>query len=71
VNQNGVLDYFGSTVNLAARLVAISSGEDVVVSDAVLADPDVSALALPAEPVEAELKGFEDGMIPALWRVHE
>ena len=28
VNQNGVLDYFGSTVNLAARLVAVSSGDD-------------------------------------------
>ena len=70
VNQNGVLDYFGSTVNLAARLVGLSSGEDVVVSDAVLADPDVAALARQAEPVEAELKGFEDGMIPALWRVH-
>src|SRR5205823_2502951 len=38
VSQNGVLDYFGSTVNLAARLVGVSSGDDVVVSDAVLAD---------------------------------
>ena len=69
VSQNGVLDYFGSTVNLAARLVGVSSGEDVVVSDAVLADPDVAALALPAEPLEAELKGFEHGTIPALWRL--
>jgi class 3 adenylate cyclase len=69
VSQNGVLDYFGSTVNLAARLVGVSSGDDVVVSDAVLADAEVAALALPATPVEAALKGFDDGTIPALWRV--
>jgi class 3 adenylate cyclase len=59
VNQNGVLDYFGSTVNLAARLVELSSGEDIVVSEAVLADPEVAALARRVEPVEGVLKGFE------------
>ncbi len=68
VNQNGVLDYFGSTVNLAARLVGVSSGDDIVVSDAVLADPEVAALSLEAETIEAPLKGFEDEA-PALWRL--
>ena len=68
VDQNGVLDYFGSTVNLAARLVGISSGDDIVVSDAVLADPEVEALALATEPVAVTLKGFEDEA-PGLWRV--
>jgi class 3 adenylate cyclase len=69
INQNGVLDYFGSTVNLAARLEALSSGDDLVVSEAVLADPEVAALSLAREPVEASLKGFEeDGAFP-LWRV--
>ena len=68
VNQNGVLDYFGSTVNLASRLVGFSSGEDVVVSDAVLADPEVALLPLRAEPVEEAPKGFENESI-ALWRL--
>ena len=72
VNQNGRLDYFGSTVNLAARLVAISTGSDVVVSDAVLADPevadDLAAEIAGAEPLEAALKGFEGERI-ALWRL--
>ena len=68
VNQNGVLDYFGSTVNLAARLVGLSSGEDIIVSAAVLADPEVAALVNGAEPVEGALKGFE-GESLALWRI--
>jgi class 3 adenylate cyclase len=68
VNQNGVLDYFGSTVNLAARLVGISSGDDLVVSDAVLADPEVAALSLSAEPLQGTLKGFEEDA-PTLWQV--
>ena len=68
VTQNGVLDYFGSTVNLASRLVSLSIGEDLVVSDAVLTDPEVAALGLRAEPAESELKGFE-GERFALWRV--
>jgi class 3 adenylate cyclase len=68
IDQNGVLDYFGSTVNLAARLVSLSSGEDVVVSDAVLADPEVAGLPLRRERVHAVPKGFE-GEELALWRV--
>lgn len=68
VNQNGVLDYFGSTVNLAARLAALSSGEDVVVSGPVLADPEVAALGLEAEPLQATVKGFEEEAFE-LWRV--
>jgi class 3 adenylate cyclase len=70
INQAGVLDYFGSTVNLAARLVALSSGEDVVVSRAVLDDPEVAELArgLRAERVEATLKGFDDEALD-VWRL--
>jgi class 3 adenylate cyclase len=63
VTQNERLDYFGSTVNLAARLVALSSGEDVIVSSAVTADPEVEELlgrVVTAEPVSATLKGFEE-----------
>jgi class 3 adenylate cyclase len=69
VRQNGVLDYFGSTVNLAARLVSLSVGDDLVVSDVVLGDPEVAALALPAEEIVGQLlKGFEDRPL-SLWRV--
>jgi class 3 adenylate cyclase len=67
ITQNGVLDYFGSTVNLAARLVSLSTGEDIVVSGDVLADPEVAELELRREPVEATLKGFEESL--PLWRV--
>ena len=62
VTQNERLDYFGSTVNLAARLVDLSSGADVVVSSAITSDPEVADLLgceLTAEPVDATLKGFE------------
>jgi class 3 adenylate cyclase len=69
VNQNGVLDYFGSTVNLAARLVALSSGGDLVVSDAVLRDREVAALELTAAPVVGVLKGFEEEEVLTLWRI--
>jgi class 3 adenylate cyclase len=67
ITQNGALDYFGSTVNLAARLVSLSTGADVVVSGAVLADPEVAELDLRCEPLEAILKGFDER--PELWRV--
>ena len=39
----GVLDYFGSTVNTAARLEHQCRGGEVVVSDAVLADDQARA----------------------------
>lgn len=62
INQNDRLDYFGTTVNIAARLCGVSSGTDVVLSDAVAADPEVAAecqrtaAALAGEQVQ--LKGF-------------
>jgi class 3 adenylate cyclase len=64
INQNERLDYFGSTVNVAARLVDLSSGRDVVVSEAVLEDPEVAAeLAgggMTTERFDATLKGLEE-----------
>lgn len=70
VTQNGRLDYFGSTVNLTARLVALSTGSDVVVSGAVLADLEVQELVgdLAVEPAEGELKGFGEERFE-LWRL--
>jgi class 3 adenylate cyclase len=72
VTLNDRLDYFGSTVNAAARIVDLSSGQDVVVSGVVLGDPEVAASLAAgeagAEPLEAVLKGFDDAPFP-LWRV--
>jgi class 3 adenylate cyclase len=73
VTLNERLDYFGSTVNAAARLVSLSSGTDVIVSGAVRADPEVSELLadpdIGVEPLEAELKGFDERF--ELWRLAE
>jgi class 3 adenylate cyclase len=74
VTLNDRLDYFGSTVNLAARLARYSSGEDVIISESVLNDPEVALLlSQPGQDVEADrfeahLKGFDDQQFP-LWRV--
>jgi class 3 adenylate cyclase len=60
-------------VNLASRLERYSSGDDVIVSQSVRDDPEVSQFLLEnermiAEPFAAELKGFE-GRDFRLWRV--
>ena len=76
VNLNGRLDYFGSNVNIAARLEPLSSGQDIIISTAVRDDPKVTAMietpenGLQLEPVEAMLKGFDEERIE-LWRVTE
>lgn len=43
VTSNRALDYFGRTVNLAARLQGASSPGEVLLSEAVLDDPEVRA----------------------------
>jgi class 3 adenylate cyclase len=74
VTMNDRLDYFGSTVNLAARLDRFSTGNDVIISDAVRNDPEVAAFlaaqagSLALEPFDAPLKGFEEDAF-RLWRV--
>ncbi len=63
VTLNDRLDYFGSTVNMAARLEALSTGNDVIISRALYDDPEVRALVdsgeLQASSFDVELKGFE------------
>ncbi|MCB0211303.1 MAG: adenylate/guanylate cyclase domain-containing protein [Anaerolineae bacterium] len=64
VNLNDRLDYFGTTVNLAARMEGQSRGNDVVMSEAVRCEPGVVEL-LAAEPVTVtqfatSIKGFDD-----------
>ena len=74
VTMNERLDYFGSVVNMAARLERFSSGKDVIISDAIRHDPEVAELlSAPdirpdAEQFEAQLKGFDKEQFH-LWRV--
>src|SRR3989442_6004570 len=74
VTLNERLDYFGSTVNLAARLEGQSTGEDIVISSDVYADPAVrSFLSETANGVairrfEVALKGVDEEKFE-LWRV--
>ncbi len=62
VTLNGRLDYFGSTVNMAARLQGTSRGGDVVVSMNLAEDPAVEPLLAPLlRKVETtHLKGFDE-----------
>jgi class 3 adenylate cyclase len=74
VTLNERLDYFGSNVNIAARLEPLSTGGDCVISQDVRLDPEVAELledpasGLRAEPTEAQLKGFDNECFE-LWRV--
>jgi class 3 adenylate cyclase len=54
VNSNHILDYFGRTVNLAARIQGLSVGHDIVISSECMERPGVQAL-LQAHPVQTEL----------------
>ena len=74
VTLNERLDYFGSTVNLAARLEGQSNGNDVVISNIVYTDPEIRDLLLDpmnqlvAKPLEMQLKGFAEERFE-LWRI--
>lgn len=72
VTLNDRLDYFGSTVNLAARLEGLSSGADVIISGSVYEDAKVRELiemqGFSAVEFDHLLKGFEDERFE-LWRV--
>ena len=67
VNLNGRLDYFGATVNLAARLEGQSKGRDVVIADKLRHDPAVAELlaGLPIniEQFETTVKGFDEHLV--------
>ena len=72
VTLNDRLDYFGSTVNMAARLEGLSTGADVIISRAVYEDAKVRDLMqsqeLSAVEFDMALKGFENERFE-LWRV--
>jgi class 3 adenylate cyclase len=70
VNLNDRLDYFGTTVNAASRLVELSSGNDIILSSAVRDDSEVQEILrdLKSECVETNLKGFDKEKFE-VWRV--
>lgn len=62
VNLNDKLDYFGSTVNIAARLEGKSEGSDIVTTHTIMDDAGVQEILVEKEvEIEhfaAELRGF-------------
>ncbi|WP_245830224.1 adenylate/guanylate cyclase domain-containing protein [Planococcus faecalis] len=63
VNSNDRLDYFGRTVNIAARIQAQGEGGDIVLSKDVLALPEsvelLNSADVQLEEFSAELKGID------------
>ncbi len=74
VSLNGKFDYFGSTVNIAARLEKFATGADVILSQTAGADPEVVRFLADAAPevtatsFQSELRGFGAESF-TLWRV--
>jgi class 3 adenylate cyclase len=72
VNANELLDYFGSTVNIAARVQNESIGGDIVVTPEILGDPGVRNILARESPqietFERTLKGFAQAFtLSRLW----
>jgi len=73
VNLNDRLDYFGSTVNIAARLPGFSQGGELILSDEIHNDPEIQEfLAQAAKPnsvscFTGDLKGFDEPF--TMWRL--
>jgi class 3 adenylate cyclase len=73
VNLNDRLDYFGSTVNVAARLPDFSMGGEIIFSEAIRSDPEVKEfLEKNSSPeslsrFQTEVRGYEAPL--ELWRL--
>jgi class 3 adenylate cyclase len=72
VNLNERLDYFGTTVNIAARLASLADGKNILLSDVVYQDPEVvkwltTQDGVYVEPFETQLKGYDEPI--RLWRL--
>ena len=63
INNAGVLDYFGTTVNTAARVQGQATGGDIVLTSGLADDPEVKAYliaeGLRSEESRAWLKGLQ------------
>lgn len=68
VNLNSNIDYFGGTVNLAAKLQASVEGQQIIYTAAVASDPDtlrsVAELSIQPESIAFPLK-WSGGTMPA------
>ena len=72
VNLNGQTDFFGTTVNIAARIQGESRGGDIVITDSVRREPAVEDFLSQAnfreEIFDGELKGIEESLqLHRLW----
>ena len=71
VTLNERLDYFGSTVNLAARLHNLAPQGGVVLSESVAADPETAAAlheaGIPLQAFESEVRGLKGRF--RLWKI--
>jgi class 3 adenylate cyclase len=73
VNLNQRLDYFGSTVNIAARLPNFSKGGELVLSTIFYEDPEIQAFLSQNVPASAlqcitgEVKGFDEPF--TMWKI--
>jgi class 3 adenylate cyclase len=73
VNLNDRLDYFGSTVNMAARLPGFSQGGELVFTEDVYNDPEIQEFLKQSAKPDAvscftgTLKGFDEPF--TLWKV--
>lgn len=73
VNLNDRLDYFGSTVNIAARLPGFSQGGELIFSEAIRDDPEVNEfLSQNMKPdslsrFTGEVKGFDEPF--TMWKL--
>jgi class 3 adenylate cyclase len=71
VNANERLDYFGTTINLAARLVDSCTGGDLTISDDFYNRPQTQSFlrehGLKSDPAEMRFRGFDTPT--KLWRI--
>ncbi|MBI4672444.1 MAG: hypothetical protein HY741_12370 [Chloroflexi bacterium] len=74
VNLNERLDYFGSTVNIAARIASLANGAEILISDVVAQDPEVAEWLRAqrdsrCETFETRLRGYDESIV--LWRISD
>jgi class 3 adenylate cyclase len=66
IDSNERLDYFGQTVNIAARVQALAEGRELVVTDALLGEPGVrdvlNAQKVQFQAEDAHLKGVSSAV---------
>lgn len=71
VNANDKLDFFGTTINLAARIIECCEGGDLAVSDELFRRPEMAqflnAVPKPPEPLQVRFRGFD--VSHQVWRI--